>query len=223
MSTRPSGRCSPKKRPPRVAPHARTTTRTGSRRSRRSASHPSRGGERHPMTDLGSSFPSLVFDRPEDGILVITMQARGSPQRRQRGDAPRPRRGVARRGRRYRDARGHHPGCGRYVLVGRRLRPHRGDRVRLRGTCASPSRGARPRLQRHQLQQASRVGDGWRCGGSRPGRRDCLPTSRSRGTRRASSTATRASASPPATMPRSSGRCSAAWRRRNTTCCCASP
>ena len=29
------------------------------------------------MTDLGTSFPSLVFDRPEDGILVITMQAEG--------------------------------------------------------------------------------------------------------------------------------------------------
>ena len=29
------------------------------------------------MSDLGSSFPSLVFDRPEDGILVITMQAEG--------------------------------------------------------------------------------------------------------------------------------------------------
>jgi enoyl-CoA hydratase len=29
------------------------------------------------MTDLASSFPSLGFDRPEDGILVITMQAEG--------------------------------------------------------------------------------------------------------------------------------------------------
>ena len=29
------------------------------------------------------------------------------------------------------------------------------------------------------------------------------------------------SASPPAIMPRSSGRCSAAWPRRNTICCCA--
>ena len=29
------------------------------------------------MADLSSSFPSLVFDRPEDGILVITMQAEG--------------------------------------------------------------------------------------------------------------------------------------------------
>ncbi|MGA7989161.1 MAG: enoyl-CoA hydratase/isomerase family protein [Candidatus Dormiibacterota bacterium] len=29
------------------------------------------------MTDLAPSFPSLGFDRPEDGILVITMQAEG--------------------------------------------------------------------------------------------------------------------------------------------------
>jgi len=29
------------------------------------------------MTDLGTSFPSLIFDRPEDGILVITMRAEG--------------------------------------------------------------------------------------------------------------------------------------------------
>ena len=29
------------------------------------------------MTDLASSFPSLGFDRPEDGILVITMRAEG--------------------------------------------------------------------------------------------------------------------------------------------------
>jgi enoyl-CoA hydratase len=29
------------------------------------------------MSDLATSFPSLGFDRPEDGILVITMQAEG--------------------------------------------------------------------------------------------------------------------------------------------------
>jgi enoyl-CoA hydratase len=29
------------------------------------------------MTDLAPSFPSLEFDRPEDGILVITMKAEG--------------------------------------------------------------------------------------------------------------------------------------------------
>jgi enoyl-CoA hydratase len=29
------------------------------------------------MSDLQASFPSLIFDRPEDGILVITMQAEG--------------------------------------------------------------------------------------------------------------------------------------------------
>jgi enoyl-CoA hydratase len=29
------------------------------------------------MTDLARSFPSLVFERPEDGILVITMKAEG--------------------------------------------------------------------------------------------------------------------------------------------------
>jgi enoyl-CoA hydratase len=29
------------------------------------------------MSDLATSFPSLIFDRPEDGILVITMQAEG--------------------------------------------------------------------------------------------------------------------------------------------------
>ena len=29
------------------------------------------------MTDLAASFPSLDFDRPEDGILVITMRAEG--------------------------------------------------------------------------------------------------------------------------------------------------
>ncbi|MFZ0918502.1 MAG: enoyl-CoA hydratase/isomerase family protein [Candidatus Dormiibacterota bacterium] len=29
------------------------------------------------MTDLASSFPSLIFERPEEGILVITMQAEG--------------------------------------------------------------------------------------------------------------------------------------------------
>ena len=29
------------------------------------------------MTDLALSFPSLVFERPEDGILVITMKAEG--------------------------------------------------------------------------------------------------------------------------------------------------
>src|SRR6202045_3713875 len=29
------------------------------------------------MTDLATAFPSLVFERPEDGILVITMKAEG--------------------------------------------------------------------------------------------------------------------------------------------------
>jgi enoyl-CoA hydratase len=29
------------------------------------------------MTDLATSFPSLVFDRPDDGVLVITMRAEG--------------------------------------------------------------------------------------------------------------------------------------------------
>ena len=29
------------------------------------------------MTDLATLFPSLIFDRPEDGILVITMKAEG--------------------------------------------------------------------------------------------------------------------------------------------------
>ena len=29
------------------------------------------------MTDLANAFPSLIFERPEDGILVITMQAEG--------------------------------------------------------------------------------------------------------------------------------------------------
>ena len=29
------------------------------------------------MTDLAAAFPSLIFERPDDGILVITMQAEG--------------------------------------------------------------------------------------------------------------------------------------------------
>src|ERR1700687_1963962 len=29
------------------------------------------------MTDLATAFPSLVFERPEDGILVITMKSEG--------------------------------------------------------------------------------------------------------------------------------------------------
>ena len=29
------------------------------------------------MSDLATAFPSLIFDRPEDGVLVITMQAEG--------------------------------------------------------------------------------------------------------------------------------------------------
>src|ERR1022692_3620036 len=29
------------------------------------------------MTDLATAFPSLIFERPEDGILVITMRAEG--------------------------------------------------------------------------------------------------------------------------------------------------
>ena len=29
------------------------------------------------MSELATAFPSLGFDRPEDGILVITMQAEG--------------------------------------------------------------------------------------------------------------------------------------------------
>src|ERR1700689_3300123 len=31
------------------------------------------------MSDLTASFPSLIFERPDDGILVITMQAEGRP------------------------------------------------------------------------------------------------------------------------------------------------
>ena len=45
----------------------------------------------------------------------------------------------------------------------------------------------------------------------------CSPTSRSPRRMRASSTATRGSASRPATMRRSCGRCCAGWRRRSTT------
>ena len=93
---------------------------------------------------------------------------------------------------------------------------------RLRGPRARLARGARPGLQRHQLLQADRLGDA-RPGGRRgPGRRAAGRHLDRRARTRASSTATRASASPPATMRRSSGRCCAAWRRPSTTCCCAS-
>src|ERR1700730_57692 len=65
-------------RPRRRAAHrAPTTTRTASLPSRRSASPPSQVRERSRMIEYADAFPSLGFDRPEDGILVITLSAAG--------------------------------------------------------------------------------------------------------------------------------------------------
>ena len=89
---------------------------------------------------------------------------------------------------------------------------------RLRGADPGAARGARPRVQRHQLLQADRVGHPRAGRRRRPGGRRCSPTSRWSAAPPASSTATPASASPPATTPRSAGRCCAAWPRPSTTC-----
>ena len=110
-------------------------------------------------------------------------------------------------------------GAGKGVLRGRQLRPPRRIDRRLRGPHARHARGARPRVQRHQLLEADRL--------RRSTGRRSVPASWSAlladvsvvGPHApGSSTATRASASPPATTPRSAGRCCAAWPRRSTTC-----
>ena len=113
------------------------------------------------------------------------------------------------------------PAAGRRqgVLGRRQLRAdRRDDATTTRRRTRVHARGARPRVQRHQLLQADRVGDP-RPRGRRRARRRAARRRLGRGAARpGSSTATPASASPPATTPRSAGRCCAAWPRRSTTC-----
>ena len=181
------------------------------------------------MSDLSfyANYTSLKLQRHPHGVLEVVMSGAGTNKSGlATADAHMHRelaRHLARRRPRSGHARRADPARRGQGLLGRR-RPDdgRGDDARLRRARARLARGARPRLQRHQLLEADRVGDARPRGRRRPRRRPARRHLDRGEDARASSTATRASASPPATTRRSSGRCCAAWRRRSTTCCCAS-
>ena len=176
-----------------------------------------------PVNNAYDAFPSLELDRPAPHVLRLTLRAPGQLNAvsgtmhrelaavwRTIGDDDETRAVLVR-------------GADGVVQRRRRPRPRARDRERPRDPATRLPRGARPRLQRDRLPEADRLGDdgprGRRRARRRAARRHLDRDTRTHG----SSTGTRSSASRPATMPRSSGRCSAGWRRRSTTCCSASP
>ena len=157
--------------------------------------------------DYAERFPSLAFDRPTETVLRITLDAPGlnavSPAAHgeladiwpviDRDDD------VARR---------RHPGGGQGVLRRRQLRADRRDHPRRRVARPGDARGARPGVQRDRLLQADRLGDPRTGGRRRPGGGRARRRVDRRRARHGSSTATPASAWPPATTRPSAGRCS---------------
>ena len=121
-------------------------------------------------TTAYAAFPDLTFDRPADHVLRITLDgpglnATGPAMHRQLADVWLDRRPRSRHVRRR--AAGRRQG----VLGRRQLRADRRHRQRLRPPPAGHARGARPRVQRHQLLEADRVGDARRGRRRRPRRR----------------------------------------------------
>ena len=171
-----------------------------------------------PTTDRYDDFPDLTFDRPAAGVLRITLDGPGlnavdHAVHRQLADVwlhgrPRPRRRTC----------ALLQGAGKAFSAGGSFELIESIIDDYAARAARHARGARPRVQRHRLLEADRVGHARprrrrRAGRRAPGRRlDRRPAPP------ASSTATPASASPPATTPPSAGRCCAAWPRRSTTC-----
>ncbi len=159
-------------------------------------------------TDYDALYPSFRYDRPADGVLRITFDAPGlnsvgPDAHREIADIwltvdrdPEVQVAILQGA-----GKGFSSGGSFELLDGiidDYASPHQRD-----------ARGARPGVERRELLQAHRVGDprpgGWRRVSS-PG---CWPTCRSSAAPRASSTATPASGSPPATTPRCVGRCCA--------------
>ncbi len=171
-----------------------------------------------PMTDRYADFTDLTFDRPAERVLRITLDGAG-PQRRQPGRAPPAGRRVAGRRPRPGDQRRAAAGRGQGVLGRRQLRAHRRH--------ASTTTSAGREVMREARDLVLNVID---CskpivsaihgagGRRRAGRRAAGRRVGGRPARPGSSTATPASAWPPATTRRSAGRCCAAWPRPSTTC-----
>ena len=112
---------------------------------------------------LGSSTctTSLRASR-STGPRVDPAHHAAQPREAQRGrprGARAPGRDLADDRSRSRHPRRHRPRSGRRIQLGRRPRPRRGHRARLGDAAPRVPRGARPRLQHRQLQQADRRGD----------------------------------------------------------------
>ena len=139
--------------------------------------------------DRYAPFPHLRFDRPSDGVLRITLDGPGlnavdHDVHRELADVwlavdrdPDTRVALIQ-------------GAGRAFSAGGSFELLDDDR-RLRGADPGHARGPRPRVQRHQLRQADRVGHARPRGGRGAGGAGSWPTCRSSGAPPGSSTATR--------------------------------
>ena len=109
------------------------------------------------MSDRYDAFPGLTTDRPDDGVLRITMDAPGLNAVIRRSTASWPTCGS--RSTAIRDVRVALV-AGADGLLGRRAASTIDDltMATTRSRTRVSARGARPRLQRHQLLEADRVG-----------------------------------------------------------------